>query len=149
MGFPRQQQCSGHNDQTISKILASRCDLLEEPAQAFNTVDFSGPRSNHMDFVSCIHTVGRQRSPLRQVSQPHPRWATGVASAPSRFSEGLRTTLNCFQLLTGKTRMQLRFPSNADACSQGSARLHICCHEKDCNSHTSSPGKIPRPPILA
>ena len=29
--------------------------------------------------ASCIHTVVRQRDPLRQVSQPHTRWATGVA----------------------------------------------------------------------
>ena len=29
--------------------------------------------------ASYIHTVVRQRDPLRKVSQPHPRWVTGVA----------------------------------------------------------------------
>ena len=37
-------------------------------------------------------------------------------------------------MLTGKKRIQLRSPSNSDACSQGSARPHIGCHEKDCTS---------------
>ena len=60
-----------------------------------------------------------------------------VVSFDFGVSEGLRTTLRCFPLLTGKTRMQLRSPSDADACSQGSARPHIC-HEKDCNSRIYS-----------
>ena len=37
-------------------------------------------------------------------------------------------------MLAGKQRIQLRPSSNSDACSQGSARPHIRCHEKDCNS---------------
>ena len=48
-------------------------------------------------------------------------------------SAGLKTTLRCFQLLTGKKRIQLRSPSNSDACSQGSARP-LGCHEKNCTS---------------
>ena len=30
-------------------------------------------------FLHPTDTVVRQRDPLRQVSQPHPRWVTGVA----------------------------------------------------------------------
>ena len=56
----------------------------------------------------------------------------------SGFSRGLRTTLGCFQLLTGKKRIQLH------ACSQGSALVEsVTFHTKTCN-----PGKIPRLPIL-
>ena len=58
---------------------------------------------------------------------------------------GLRTTLRCFQLLTGKKRIQLRFSSNSDACSQGSARSTYDATKKIAtavHTYTSSPSKI-------
>ena len=86
-------------------------------------------------FLHPTDTVVRQRDPLRQVSPP----ALGHRLFDRfRVFTGLRTTLGCFQLLTGKKRIQLRLPSNSDACSQGSARPHISCHEKDCNGRIYS-----------
>ena len=47
-----------------------------------------------------------------------------------RVSAGLRTTLRCFQLLTGKKRIQLRLSSNSDACSRSpnSSRVKFLEH---------------------
>ena len=58
---------------------------------------------------------------------------------------GLRTTLRCFQLLTGRKRIQLRNPSNSDECSEGSARSTYDATKRIAtavHTYTSSPSKI-------
>ena len=81
-----------------------------------------------------IYTSRAAKRPLAASLPATPALGHRRCLIVSGFSVGLQTTLRCFQLLTGKKRIQLRPPSNSDACSQGSARPHIRCHEKDCNS---------------
>ena len=109
-------------------------DVLSEAGRAQRKV-FSIQQTERVCPCCVLYTHSRAaKRPLAASLPATPALGHRRCLIVSGFSAGLQTTLRCFQLLTGKKRIQLRPPSNSDACSQGFARPHMRCHGKNCNS---------------